>query len=291
MDSGFKTIADLFAVAQPEGIEIQEVDRPKEGRTAAESDELGGLSLRNGDVKAAIRHFQKAISQRDATDVTSYVNLAGAYEYADEMPQALRQYQKALKLHAQVAEPLLGASDLYRRNGRFRESIRRLEQAIQIEPANAYLRIKLAEALRDAGEPKRALTSAQQAVVANPEESFYHFWIGDLLIQMGRYDEALDSIRAAIELSPGDDYLYLRAAVAFWRENRKQEAIKAIRLASDLDPAKNLYHGLLEVLLRKTGLQDEAELETDRASRMDAFDDDAIDRLLVEMGIEPAPLL
>jgi Flp pilus assembly protein TadD len=284
-------IADLFAVQQPtdlglDGSGLDGVELPKEGRTAEESDELGGLSLREGDVKQAIRHFQKAISQREGDDISSYINLAGAYDYGDQFPEALRQYQKALRLKQEAAEPLVGVSDLYRRYGRFRDSIERLEQAIKVEPSNAYLRIKLAETLRDAGEKKRALTAAQQAVIANPEESFYHYWIGDLLIQMGRYEEALESLRAAIELSPGDDFLYLRASVAFWREGRKQEAIKAIRLASDLDPAKNLYHGILEILLRNCGLEAESELETERSSQMDAFDHDTIDRLLVEMGLQ-----
>ncbi len=289
IEPAFKVIADLFAVEQPPDLAIEETERPKHGRTAEESDELGSASLRDGDVKGAIRHFQNAINQRGEADVKGYVNLGGAFDYGDQFPEALRQYQKALKIQRDseqvTAEPLVGVSDLYRRYGRFRDSIHQLEEAIKLEPANAYLRMKLAETLRDAGEPKRALTAAQQAVVANPEESFYHYLIGDLLIQLGRYQEALDSLRAAIELSPGDDFLYLRASVAFWREGRTQEAVKAIRLASDLDPKKHLYHGILEVLLRKSGLEAEAALETDRSSKMDAFDHDTLDRLLVEMGL------
>jgi tetratricopeptide (TPR) repeat protein len=285
MEPAFKTIADLFAVAQPDEIEVVEPELPTRGSNAVESDELGALSLRDGDVKAAIKHFQRAMSQREGPDAASYLNLAGAYDYADQFPEALRQYQKALRLQEKSAEPLVGASDLYRRYGRFRDSIKRLEDAIVLEPKNPYLRIKLAEALRDAGEKKRALMAAQQAIVANPSEAFYHYWIGDLLIEMGRYEEALESLRASIELSPGDDFLYLRASVAFWRVDRKPEAIKAIRLASDLDPAKNLYHALLEVLLRLCGLEEEAELETERASRADAYDDDMIDRITAEMGI------
>jgi tetratricopeptide (TPR) repeat protein len=284
-DSALKIIADLFAVEQPEVVDMDRGEMPKEGRSAQESDELGAISLRDGDVKEAIRHFQKAISQRDEQDISSYINLAGAYDYGDQFPEALRQYQKALRIQQEAAEPLVGVSDLYRRYGRFRDSIERLEQAISLEPKNGFLRFKLAETLREAGERKRALTAAQHAVVASPDESFYHYWIGDLLIQMGRYDEALDSLRAAIELSPGDDFLYLRASVAFWREGRKTEAIKAVRLASDLDPKKHLYHGILEILLRNCGLEAESELETERSAQMDAYDHDTVDRLMVEMGL------
>jgi tetratricopeptide (TPR) repeat protein len=286
MEPGYKTIADLFAVAQPDSMDVLPNARKKDGRNAQESEELGRQSLSEGDYEAAIRHFRAAVSQRDPEDISSRLDLAGAYDYGDQYPAAMRQYEKALRIKHDAAEPYVGISDLYKRYGRFRDSIERLEAAIRLEPNNAFLRIKLAEALRDAGEPTRALMAAQQAVVAAPDEPFYHYWIGDLLIHLRRFEEALDSLRAAIELSPGDDFLYLRASVAFWGANRKPEAVKAVRLASDLDPSKHMYHGLLGILLEEMGQPDEAALESGRASKMDRYDHDTLGRMLDEMGIE-----
>jgi tetratricopeptide (TPR) repeat protein len=100
-------------------------------------------------------------------------------------------------------------------------------------------------------------------------------------------DDALESLRAAIELSPGDDFLYLRAAVAFWGAGRHVEAIKSVRLASDLDPSKNLYHGLLGILLEESGQMEEAQQESERAKKMDRYDHDLLSRLMDELGIEP----
>jgi hypothetical protein len=68
----------------------------------------------------------------------------------------------------------------------------------------------------------------------------------------------------------------------------KVEAIKAVRLASDLEPEKNVYHGLLEELLRATGQDAEAELEVERARQMDRFDEDQVERVLREMGFDLA---
>lgn len=285
-EPSYKVIADLFKVEQPTDLEIVEEKRKKEGETAAESDELGRQSLTEGDFENAIRHFKKAIEQRDPDDISSRIDLGGAYEYSDQYPQAMRQYEKALRLQEEASEPHVGISDLYKRYGRFRDAIVSLETAVEKEPGNAYYHIKLAEALRDAGERRRALAAAQNAVIAKPDEAFYHYWIGDLMIQMELFDDALESFRAAIELSPGDDFLYLRASIAFWRADRKQEAIKAIRLASDLDPAKNLYHGLLGILYEELGQLDEANLESDRAKKMDRYDHDILGRVMDEMGIE-----
>ncbi len=286
MDPSFKAIADLFAIPPPEELEIKRAKYKSQGDTAEESDAFGKQSLNDGDFEAAIKHFKRAVEQRGQGDIASRIDLAGAYEYTDQYPQALRQYEKALREREDAAEPHIGISDLYKRYGRFRDSIQQLEEAVRLEPNNSFYHFKLAEALRDAGEPRRALAAAQGAVAAKPDEAFYHYWIGDLLIQMKRFDEALDSLRAAIELSPGDDHLYIRAAVGFWGAQRRPEAIKAVRLASDLDPSKHLYHGLLEMLLDEMDLTEEANLETERANKMDPFDQDNLRRLAVEMGIE-----
>lgn len=283
----FRQIADLFQLELPRAKSPVPADSPKrkEGKDAAESEELGRQSLSDGDYETAIKHFKRACEQRGNASPDTLVDLAGAYDYADQAPQAMRQYEKALRIQENAVEPWLGLSDVYKRYGRFRESIEHLEKAIKLEPNNPFYRIKLAETLREMGERNRALVAAQGAVTAKPDEPFYHYWIGDLLIELKRYEEALESLRAAIELSPGDDFLYQRACVAFWCSGRQQEAIKAVRLASDLDPEKDLYHGLLELLLSEAGMNEEAELEKGRADKMDTYDHEILRRLAKEMGL------
>lgn len=288
MNPSFRTIAELFQIpiTDEDDLDIDESPLKKKGENAVESTELGKTFLNEGDYETAIQHFKNAIEQRDPNDITSHVDLAGAYDYSDQAPQALRQYEKALRIQEDAVEPNVGISDLYRRYGRYRDAIEKLEKAIELEPANPFNRLKLAETFKDMGEYKLALAAAQGAIAAKPADSFYHYWTGDLLIAMKRYDEALDSLRAAIELSPGDDFLFLRAAVAFWGAGRKAEAVKAARLASDLDPDKHLYHGLIGILLEESGLVEEAKQESARAAKMDRYDEDQLDRLLVEMDIE-----
>ncbi len=287
MEPSFRQIAELFNVVDLEGdSDVKQLKNAAKGKTAVESEDLGKLRLSEGDYQNAIRHFKDAMSQRDTSDVNLLVDLAGAYDYGDLELQAFRQYRRALKAQQDSSESLLGLSDVLRRSGRFRDSVGELEKAIKLEPGNAYYHIKLAEALREMGEPSKALKAAQYAVVVAPEESFYHYWIGDLQLQLKQYEEALQSFRAAIELSPGDDHLYLRASVAFWKTNRKAEAIKAIRLASDLDVEKHVYAGMLEALLRADGQTVEAEMELERAEKMDRYDRDVVNRALAEMGIQ-----
>lgn len=286
MEPNFKTIADLFAVQQPDTDETFESVRKKHGETAEESEALGGQFLLENNIPEAVRHFKEAVAQRPANDISSMMNLAGALDYSDDAPQAMRQYLVALRRQKDAAEPRVGLSDVYRRYGRFSDAIRELDVAIEREPFNPYYRLKLAETLRDAGFPKRAVEAAQGAIVVKPDEAFYHYWLGDQLVAMGEDEDALASLRAAIELSPGDDHLFLRAAVPFWRLGRRAEAVKSVRLASDLDPSKHLYHGLLGIMLEEMDLMEEAQLESGRAKQMDPYDHELLSRLMAEMKIE-----
>jgi tetratricopeptide (TPR) repeat protein len=281
-----KQIADLFTVVYNKSQDIDAPVRKTRGDTAEESNELGTLSLTEGDYEKAIEHFRRAVEQSETVAPEALINLAGAYEFADMAPQALRQYEKALRIQSDSTEPRLGLSQLYKRNARYKESLQHLEQALKVNPRNAFMRFKMAEILREIGERDAALVAAQLAVAAGPSDSFYHYWYGDLLIEAKQYEEALGALRAAIELSPGDDYLYLKAAIAFWGAGKRQEAVKSVRLASDLDPDKHLYHGLLELLLSEMELNEEADLEAERSSQMDDYDRDALHRIADSMGLE-----
>lgn len=282
----FRAIAELFEIPILPEEESEEAESlPKQCRNADESDALGRAYLGEGDYERAIEHFKRACEQRSPGDIRSQVDLAGALEYSDQAPQALRQYERALEASKDAIEPQLGASAILKRYGRFSESIERLQEAIRAAPDDSYLRIKLAETLAEAGHPKAALASAQAAIAAKPDEPYYHSWLGDHLIAMREYEMALDSLRAAIELSPGDDYLYLRSAVAFWRCERFEDAIKAVRLAGDLDPNLALVHGLLQKMLLAMGRVDESVQEQASARKMDDYDRDKLDRMADEMGL------
>lgn len=283
MDS-YLRVAELFGQQAP--AEERADNRLREpGETAEASAQRGRQCLDAGDVEGAIEHFKREVQQVADATLDGRLDLAAAFEAADMAPQALRQYERALRLREDASEAHLGLSQLYKRNARQRDSMLELQRAIELEPANAFFHYKLAELLRDIGEPARALVAVQGAVAAAPEDPFYHYWVGELLIGMRRFDEALDSFKAALELSPGDDHSYYRAAVAFWGAGLHEKAVHSVRLASELDPDKDVYHGLLQVFLQRMGKSELAELERERAEKMDGLDRDKLRRTLLELGL------
>lgn len=267
----YKAIADLF---QPSG--ESKVKPHLQGRNLDESRALGEASLSDNNLESAVLHFKKAVEQAEPGDAQAIQDYAGVLTASDQLPEALRQYQKALRAKEEP-DPLIGISELYKRYGRWRDALEPLQKAMELEPTNSYHHYKLSETLRDMGERKKALAAIQNAILVKPDESFYYYFMGDLQLEMGLADDALNAFQAAIELSPGDDFLYLRAAVAFYRAEKIPEAIKAVRLASELDPDQDLYQALLEKI------SDEPQAAT--PPKLDRYDEERLHRLMVEMDI------
>src|SRR5688500_6880489 len=112
MDSPYQRIAHLFGAPRFEGDAPKALPRKKKGSSADESRELGQQSLNEGDYETAIKHFTAAIQQRESGNVGDWIDLASAYECAEMAPQALRQYERALRIQQDAPEPHLGLSQI-----------------------------------------------------------------------------------------------------------------------------------------------------------------------------------
>lgn len=279
-DPNVEAIAELFGVSTQEPPASGRI-----GRNADESRLLGDSALVEGRYTEALDHFRRVLDQNPKDRKKAMFDLAEAFAYGDDEPQALKQYRKAQREFGAAGEE--GVADLYKRFGRFSTAAEELKAAIVREPENPLYRQKMSETLRDAGYPRAALKEAEAVIALTPDSSHAHFAVGELNLRLKDWQAAINAFRAAVELSPGDDYLYLRTAVAFVRAGRIPEAVKAIRLASDLEPEKALYHGVLYELLSASGDEVGAELEADRTSEMDRYDRDVLGRTLHDMGLTP----
>ncbi len=287
MNPDYKLIQELFDIPGAGAPEApHSTARGKKGRDSEHSRRLGGQAMSDGDYEAAIEHFKRAVEQSNELSPWPLMDLGAAYSTTDQVPQAFRQYLKAKRIQ-KSGELSIALAALYSQMGRSNDAINELRESVQLEPENAYTHHKLAAALRRAGYRTEAVQAGQVAIACAPDQAFYHYWLGEYFLELKRYKDAIDALHAAIELSPGDDRLFFLAAQAFWGAKRPQEAIRAVRLASDLDPDNPMYHGLLRAFLKASGHDEEAELETKKTSKMDAYDHEMLGRVFKHLKLAP----
>jgi tetratricopeptide (TPR) repeat protein len=287
MDASMRGVYELFHGTDGQLSEDALARRNRVGKSYEESTRLGEAALEDGDTAGALIHFRRAVSQAEgdlALTATAQANLAGVLSFSDDLPGATHAFLQSLQL-ANSAEPRAGLSDIYRREGRFRDAVAELDAAIALEPTNAFHHFKLAETLAEMGEKRRALAAMRHAIMNKPDNAFYHCFAGNLHLRLKEYSGALSSFRAAVELSPGDDYYYLRTAVAFWCLGKHPEAVRAIRMAYDLDQDKTMYAGMLYLMHSEMGQLDDAQTYAASAKRLDAYDHASIAKLRQEMGL------
>lgn len=281
MEPNYQDIADLFGLVPPtpEATAVEEID------PLLSPSERGHQYLIAGEYERAIHNFRQAVEESKGQSVDALKDLAAAYSTSEALPQAYRQYLKALKINEEDVDAHLGVGEVLLREGHVHDGLDAIDRALTIDPTQASLHYKKAEVLHHLGHRKKALRSMQSAILLAPDQSFYHQWTADLLIEMKEYDAAIESLRAAVELAPGDAYLYQRTAVAFWGAGRLLDAVKAIRLASDLDPENRVFLGILHRFYLELDEIEEAEHLVKRAGKLDPYDQEVLLRNLREANL------
>lgn len=286
VDERYALIRELFDLPGADNDEEQNEEREaKKGLDAPQSTDLGEVSMKSGEFAEAIEHFKRAMDQgRKGGDALA--DLGAAYESADMLPQAYRQYKRALSI-SDSEDLHIGLSSLFRRFGRLRKAAAELEATAQAHPDDPYVFFRLAEVLRANGYRKNALEAITRSVALAAEDPFYHYWMADLLIDMKRYEESLDAARAAVELNPADEHVMLLAALGLWGADKRSEAVRAARLATELVTDESRVSTLvLWQMLRASGHTFEADALNDTVKNADRYDRETALQMLGRIGLD-----
>ena len=104
--------------------------------TAHVASGLARIATAQGNAKQAITHYERAIALGLKTAET-YHNLGIAYMQNRDGQNALKQFQHALEIDANLPETLTMLGTLYAANGRFEAAETHYERAIALAPENA----------------------------------------------------------------------------------------------------------------------------------------------------------
>jgi tetratricopeptide (TPR) repeat protein len=155
-----------------------------------------------------------------------------------------------------IARANLGAT--YFRAGQIPEAIEQYQEAVKINPDQMDAQYSLGLALFQEGVTEEAITHYRAALQADPDNADAHTALGNALVQEGRLVEALAEYGEAARIDPTDAQAQYNLAVALYREGRMEEAIDHFRAALQIEPTSEAAHDNLGNALFQTGRLDEA---------------------------------
>ncbi|MBI5705474.1 MAG: tetratricopeptide repeat protein [Armatimonadetes bacterium] len=118
------------------------------------------------------------------------------------------------------------------------EAIRAFQQAVRLEPQSALAHQNLAIALKKIGNLPRAAEEARIAVRFAPHWPWAHMELSDILLASGDLAGALVATRNGKRLLPGAGLVLHGEAKILQRMGRIPEALQVVHLATEIDP----YH-------------------------------------------------
>jgi Tfp pilus assembly protein PilF len=168
----------------------------------AESDNDLGMELqRAGRMPEAIRDYERALELNpDFAD--AHVNLATALLQTGKGGEAVGHYARALRIRPDFAKAHNDFGVALMGVGRVAEAVAHWEQALRLDPAYFEAHINLGNGLLMVGRIPEAVEHYQQALRIDPESFLAHYNLGQVLEKLGRTPEAIQQYQQALRIQP-----------------------------------------------------------------------------------------
>jgi tetratricopeptide (TPR) repeat protein len=227
----------------------EDTTRKRPDNSRAWSD-LGDAFARAGNFDEAIRDYDKAL-KLDPYYAKAYNNRGNARSDANHDLDAIGDYDKAITLEPDFAEAYNNRGLAYAKIGRLTDAIRDYDKAIALKPdyAEAYDCRGVAYA-RSARLPE-ALRDFDKAIALDPGYADAYFDRGNACFYANRYSEAIGDYDKAIALQPDYATAYNNRAVAHYKVMAYDEAWTDVKTVVRLGGRPN--PGFLKALQKASG--------------------------------------
>lgn len=221
------------------------------GMTSEEREQyrLGRLGLERGDSDAVLTHFGKLLATRTGFADVHYM-LGLAHDQKDELDEASRSFQEALRINPAYTEARVALSSVCERLGDFegarslvgratdrgRGSDDTLDATTRGKLAN--LQAALGDAYRDAGELREAIEAYRKALDRCPDYHDIRHRLAVALREAGLPGRAIEEFRRVLRANP--DYLVsaVHLGITYYTLGRTGDAVRAWEKVLAHDPER-----------------------------------------------------
>lgn len=197
---------------------------------------LGTQLAARGQISSAEGMLSKAVTLMP-TNPFVHMNYGIVLEALQKYPEALSQYQEALKLDPKMVQALYSIGLLQDKMGKIDEGVVSLRKALALEPENSFINYDLGVLYAKKNDyPNSALYSkkAFEGVGVDFAEAYNNY--GYALAQMGKYSESLAAVEQSLKIKPDSAATLDSKGFALHGLGRYKEALDAYNEALKLDP-------------------------------------------------------
>ena len=218
---------------------------------------LGLVLAKAGKLPEAIADFEEAL-RIEPDYAEAHNNLAHALSRVGRIQDAIRHYEQALQINPYWAVAHNNLGNALRRVGRVDEAISQYEQAVRLDPELAAAHYDLAVTLKQVGRVDEAIRHYQEAVRIDPDLARAQNNLGNALLQSGKIEEAIGHLEQAIRIAPGYVEAYNNLGNALLLAGNVAEAVRQYQRALQIAPNDAAAHYNLGMLLADQGKGEEA---------------------------------
>jgi len=172
----------------------------------------------------------------------AHYDLGVALDGAGDIPEAVAQFQVALRLRPDSSDAHYNLANEYVRLGRLDEAKAEYEATLRYRPDSYDAHSNLGNLLRLQGRPAEALTHFEAALRLKPDLVAAYVGKGNADVELQRSVAAIQDYVAALRLDPTDAEAAYDLGNVYLRAGRYAEAIaaydEALRLKPELAPAR-----------------------------------------------------
>jgi protein O-mannosyl-transferase len=252
---------------------------------------LGNLGLcreKQGRLVEAERLFRRSLTVQPTAP--GHYNLANLLSQQGKLAEAQAHYEAALRLKPEFVAAWYNLGLLQIKQGRPTEAARNFEAALGLNPAHAESHLSLGVLLVGQDKPNEAIAHFREAVRAAPDNADAHFNLAFALNGKGDYAGAAAEFARVCRLHPEDVEARASLALALLSGRKMSEAARELREVVRVRPdARTHYY--LALVLDSQGRAQEAQAHYREAARLSPNTGLYLNDLAWSLATNPKPEL
>jgi tetratricopeptide (TPR) repeat protein len=177
------------------------------------------------EYSAATQHYQDALNASRYKMTEAWCGLADAAQKQGKIPEALRAYQRALRLTPGSVDLRLAYADFLLSLHRLSDAIGQFQRVLQREPNQQQARFGWAAAEEARENSAKAIRLYQDILADTPDFIPARFNLASLLLKLGLFQRAEKEFRALTDQFPHiTSRAYLGLAMALDRQGKRVQA-------------------------------------------------------------------